>query len=81
MKRADKNIADRHKSEIDLAMIMYVAMEARAERAEAVGVADRLRIRLLQRRVCASYPNAKNHNLAHAKLGLRSELESDLGLF
>ena len=51
IKRADKNIAERHKSEIDLAMIMYVAMEARAECAEAVGVADRLRIRLLQRRV------------------------------
>ena len=51
IKRADKNIAERHKSEIDLAMIMYVAMEARAERAEAVGVADRLRIRLLQHRV------------------------------
>ena len=51
IKRMDKDTATMHESEKSVWLHRYVAMEARAERAEAVGAADSVRIRLLKRRV------------------------------
>ena len=47
----DKNTAFEHESVVHVMAVRYVAMEARAELAEAVGKADDARIAILKRRV------------------------------
>ena len=51
LKRVDKNTAFEHESVLHVMAVRYVAMEARAELAEAVGKADDARILILKRRV------------------------------
>ena len=51
IKRLDKNTAFKHESVLHVMAVRYVAMEARAELAEAVGHADDARIAILKRRV------------------------------
>ena len=51
LKRHDKNTAFEHESVVRVMGVRYVAMEARAELAEAVGKADDARIAILKRRV------------------------------
>ena len=51
IKRNDKNTEFKHESELRVMAVRYVAMEARAELAEAVGKADDARILILKRRV------------------------------
>ena len=51
IKRDDKNTAFKHESVQHVLAVRYVAMEARAELAEAVGRADDARIAILKRRV------------------------------
>ena len=51
IKRNDKNTEFKHESELRVMAARYVAMEARAELAEAVGKADDARIAILKRRV------------------------------
>ena len=51
IKRHDKNTAFEHESVVHVMAVRYVAMEARAMLAEAVGKADDARILILKRRV------------------------------
>ena len=51
IKRHDKNTAFEHESVLHVMAVRYVAMEARAELAEAVGKADDARIAILKRSV------------------------------
>ena len=51
LKRHDKNTAFEHESVVNVMSVRYVAMEARAMLAEAVGKADDARILILKRRV------------------------------
>ena len=51
LKRVDKNTAFEHESVVNVMAVRYVAMEARAMLAEAVGKADDARILILKRRV------------------------------
>ena len=51
LKRHDKNTTFEHESVVRVMAVRYVAMEARAELAEAVGRADDARIAILKRRV------------------------------
>ena len=70
IKRVDKNIAARHESEVNILAVMYVAADARAELAEAVGAVYKVRIRLLQRRVRQL---SKRHNSKSCTRKARAE--------
>ena len=67
LKRHDKNTAFEHESVVHVMAVRYVAMEARAMLAEAVGKADdaRILILFLKRRVRQLSECQKSQSCAH----------------
>ena len=81
IKRLDKNNAFKHESEQRVSAVRYVAMEARAELAEAVCHAHLARIAILKRRVRQLSKCQKSQSCARKARAERSDLGSDCGLF